>query len=113
MPRLLLFYHFFHPDDVASARHFGDLAEEQQRRGWQVTVLTSNRSRQRGQTFAAYESWNGIEIHRVSRPDWDQSKPLAAPAEQRLDDCGVVHAHPWASIASTRSSSVRTPHFRR
>jgi colanic acid biosynthesis glycosyl transferase WcaI len=76
-PRLLLYYHFFHPDDVVSARHFGDLAEEQQRRGWQVTVLTSNRScRQRGQTFAPHESWNGVEIHRVFRPDWDQSKPL-------------------------------------
>ena len=78
MPRLLLYYHFFHPDDVVSARHFGDLAEEQRRRGWQVTVLTSNRScRQRGQTFAPHESWNGIEIHRVFRPDWDQSRPLS------------------------------------
>ena len=78
MPRLLLYYHFFHPDDVVSARHFGDLAEEQQRRGWKVTVLTSNRScRQRGQTYPAFESWNGIDIHRVFRPDWDQSQPLS------------------------------------
>lgn len=77
-PRLLLLYHFFHPDDVVSARHFGDLAEEQQRRGWQVTVLASNRScRQRGKIFAPYEDWNGIEIHRLFRPDWDQSKPLS------------------------------------
>ncbi len=77
VPRLLLCYHFFHPDDVVSARHFGDLAEEQQRRGWKVTVLTSNRScRQRGRSFAPHETWNGIEIYRVFRPDWDQSKPL-------------------------------------
>ena len=76
MPRLLLYYHFFHPDDVVSARQFVDLAEEQRARGWQVTVLTSNRSRQRGQTFARHEIWNGIEIHRVYRPDWDQSRPV-------------------------------------
>jgi hypothetical protein len=63
---------------VVSARHFGDLAEEQQRRGWHVTVLTSNRScRQRGRSFARYENWNGIDIHRVFRPDWDQSRPLS------------------------------------
>jgi glycosyltransferase involved in cell wall biosynthesis len=77
VPRLLLYYHFFHPDDVVSARHFGDLADEQRRRGWEVTVLTSNRScRQRGRSFPPRETWNGIEIHRVFRPDWDQSKPL-------------------------------------
>ena len=75
MPRLLLCYHFFHPDDVVSARQFVGLAQEQQRRGWQVTVLTSNRSRQRGQTFASHERWNGIDIYRVFRPDWDQSRP--------------------------------------
>ena len=44
MPRLLLAYHFFHPDDVVSARIFSDFAVEQQRRGWEVTVVTSNRS---------------------------------------------------------------------
>jgi glycosyltransferase involved in cell wall biosynthesis len=78
VPRLLLYYHFFHPDDVVSARHFGDLAEEQRRRGWEVTVLTSNRScRQRGQTFAPHERWNGVEIHRLFRPDWDQSRPFS------------------------------------
>jgi glycosyltransferase involved in cell wall biosynthesis len=62
---------------VVSARHFGDLAVEQRRRGWQVTVLTSNRScRKRGQTFPDHEVWNGVDIHRVFRPDWDQSRPL-------------------------------------
>ena len=43
MPRLLLAYHFFHPDDVVSARIFSDFAVEQQSRGWQVSVVTSNR----------------------------------------------------------------------
>jgi colanic acid biosynthesis glycosyl transferase WcaI len=77
VPRLLLYYHFFHPDDVVSSRHFGDLATEQQRRGWDVTVVTSNRfCRERGRTLPSYENWNGIQIHRVYRPDWEQSTPL-------------------------------------
>jgi len=44
MPRLLVCYHFFHPDDVVSAQMFSDLAAEQVRRGWDVTALASNRT---------------------------------------------------------------------
>lgn len=41
-------------------------------------MLTSNRScRQRGQVFPPREIWSGVEIHRLFRPDWDQSKPLS------------------------------------
>ena len=43
-PRLLVLYHFFHPDRVVSARIFSDFAAEQARRGWDVTALTTNRS---------------------------------------------------------------------
>jgi colanic acid biosynthesis glycosyl transferase WcaI len=39
----LIFYHYFYPDDVISARHFADFAEELFKRGWHVSVLTSNR----------------------------------------------------------------------
>ena len=56
---------------------FSDLAVEQQRRGWQVEVLTSNRSW--GDPHArlpAEENWNGIRIHRVFRPPWTQSRPI-------------------------------------
>jgi hypothetical protein len=77
VPRLLLAYHFFYPDDVVSARHYGDLAVEQQRRGWEVSVVTSNRScRDRTRTFPSHEVWDGIEIHRVFRPNWDQARPI-------------------------------------
>ncbi len=77
MPRLLLFYHFFHPDDVVSARLYSDLAEEQQRRGWEVTVVTSNRLwRDPHAELPRQESWNGIQIHRVYRPPWDQARPI-------------------------------------
>jgi colanic acid biosynthesis glycosyl transferase WcaI len=75
LPRLLLCYHFFHPDDVVSARQFDELAQEQRRRGWDVTVLTSNRSWDRSRTFAPDEDWEGVRIRRVFRPDWAQSRP--------------------------------------
>jgi glycosyltransferase involved in cell wall biosynthesis len=80
VPRLLLAYHFFHPDDVVSARMFTDLAVEQQRRGWEVSVLTCNRSWQDPHAnLPATEDWNGIRIHRVFRPAWTQAR-----AAQRL-----------------------------
>jgi colanic acid biosynthesis glycosyl transferase WcaI len=77
VPRLLLCYHFFHPDEVVSARMFSDLAVEQQRRGWQVDVLTSNRLwRDPHAQLPAEEDWGGVRVHRVFRPPWDQARPL-------------------------------------
>jgi colanic acid biosynthesis glycosyl transferase WcaI len=77
MPRLLVCYHFFHPDDVVSARMFTDVAVEQARRGWDVTALACNRSwRDPNARLPAHEEWNGIHIHRVFRPPWDQARPV-------------------------------------
>lgn len=88
MPRLLLFYHFFHPDDVVSARLYADLAEEMQRRGWQVTVVTCNRLwRDPSVELPPREDWNGIQIHRVYRPAWDQARPI-----ERLANSGWMVA---------------------
>jgi colanic acid biosynthesis glycosyl transferase WcaI len=76
-PRLLVLYHFFHPDQVVSARIFSDFAAEQARRGWDVTALTCNRSHGDGPAaFAPDEVWNGVRIRRVFRPAWSQKKPL-------------------------------------
>ena len=76
-PRLLVFYHFFHPDQVVSARIFSDFAAEQARRGWDVTAVTCNRAHGDGDArFPAEESWNGVRILRVFRPAWSQKKPL-------------------------------------
>ncbi|HEX4404016.1 MAG TPA: glycosyltransferase [Polyangia bacterium] len=76
-PRLLVFYHFFHPDQVVSARIFSDFAEEQARRGWDVTAVTCNRAHGDGDArFPAEEQWNGVRILRVFRPAWSQKKPL-------------------------------------
>ena len=76
-PSVLLVYHFFHPDDVVSAVLYTQLALELKRRGWSVTVLTSNRScRTRGRSFRGRETWKGIDIIRSFRPDWTQSRPV-------------------------------------
>jgi colanic acid biosynthesis glycosyl transferase WcaI len=86
--RLLLAYHFFHPDDVVSARMFSDLAVEQTRRGWEVHALTSNRLwRDPHARLPLEEEWNGVRIHRVFRPPWRQTRPL-----ERLGNSGWMLA---------------------
>ena len=76
-PRLLVLYHFFHPDQVVSARLFSDFAAEQARRGWDVTALTTNRSLDDAKArYPSEEIWNGVKIHRVFRPAWTQKRPL-------------------------------------
>src|SRR5450432_398318 len=76
-PRLLVLYHFFHPDQVVSARIFSDFAVEQARRGWDVTALTCNRSHgDDAARFPPEEMWNGVRIRRVFRPAWSQKRPL-------------------------------------
>lgn len=76
-PRLLVLYHFFHPDQVVSARIFSDLAEEQARRGWEVTALTCNRSHADiSISYPREETWNDVRIHRAFRPAWSQKHPL-------------------------------------
>jgi len=77
-PSATILYHFFHPDDVVSARHFSEFAEELAKRGWQVTVLTSNRyCRYPTQKISVKEEvWKGIRIVRSWRPAWDQAKAI-------------------------------------
>jgi colanic acid biosynthesis glycosyl transferase WcaI len=76
-PRLLVLYHFFHPDRVVSARIFSDFAVEQSRRGWEVTALTTNRSLEDASArYPAQEIWNGVKICRVFRPPWTQKRPV-------------------------------------
>jgi hypothetical protein len=56
---------------------FTDLAAEQTRRGWQVSVLTSNRLWSDPRVrLPSFERWNGVEIHRVFRPGWRQARPI-------------------------------------
>jgi colanic acid biosynthesis glycosyl transferase WcaI len=67
--KLTALYHYFYPDDVVSARHFGDLLVGLAARGWEVEVLPCNRGcRDERQTYAPYQEWQGVTIRRVWRP---------------------------------------------
>src|SRR6266436_1579203 len=76
-PRLLVLYHFFHPEQVVSASIFSDFAAEQARRGWDVTALTCNRSHGDDDVrLPPEELWSGARVRRDFRPAWSQKKPL-------------------------------------
>jgi colanic acid biosynthesis glycosyl transferase WcaI len=69
MANIYLLYHFFHPDDVISARLFSDMACDLAARGHRVVAMPSNRSCHDAQaTFPLFEQWQGGDIRRVWRP---------------------------------------------
>ncbi|MBO4511646.1 MAG: glycosyltransferase family 4 protein [Victivallales bacterium] len=70
--RILLIYHFFHPDTVISARLFSDLAEDLAAGGHDVTVYTSNRCIRSEGELPASEVWHGVKIRRFQRPGFRQ-----------------------------------------
>ena len=74
MPKALIFYHFFYPDDVISATIISELAEGLVKRGWDVTAMPSNRSCHDGSsTYPSVEEWKGVHIRRVWRPGLRQA----------------------------------------
>ena len=77
-PSVTILYHFFHPDDVVGARQFSDLARELACRGWDVTVLTSNRcwGQPKAKIAIAQEDWHGVRIIRVPRFGWNQANDV-------------------------------------
>jgi glycosyltransferase involved in cell wall biosynthesis len=73
-PRATVLYHYFHPDDVVSARHFDEFCAGLVTRNWQVEVLPSNRSCHDGRSaYPLKQEWRGISIRRVWRPPLRQS----------------------------------------
>lgn len=76
--RICLFYHFYYPDDVVSARHLGDLCEGLAERGWRPVILTSNRLRRDPAQSLPLGSHlhNGVEIVRVWRPAFPQERTV-------------------------------------
>lgn len=93
-PRLLVFYHYFYPDNVVSSHHLSELSEELQKRGWEVIAMPCNRGcRDETKKFKAYENWNGIEIHRIRRPRFRQS----SAAGRILNAIWMISA--WSIVA--------------
>lgn len=94
MPSALIFYQYFHPDDVVSATHLTDLAEGLVSRGWDVTALPCNRScRTNFVKFPRSSIYAGIQINRIWRPDFQQSA-----AWGRLANCAWMIAS-WSLSA--------------
>lgn len=101
-PHVTLLYHYFHPDDVVSARLFADLAEGLTARGWAVTAMPCHRGcRDERVTYPLAEDWNGVAIRRAWRPAFRQ-----ASARGRVLNAGWMLAA-WATAA------VVLPHRRR
>ncbi len=76
-PKVTALYHYFHPDDVVSARHFSQFCEELAARGWQVEALPSTVDcRDESIVYPRTEEWNGISIRRVWRPRFRQASTL-------------------------------------
>ena len=77
VPKVLVLYHYFHPDDVVSAQHFADLSTGLQSRGWDVTVMPSNRGcREESVQYPGRETWRDVHIRRVWRPRFRQASTL-------------------------------------
>lgn len=93
-PRIALLYHYFHPDDVVSARHFGDLAVGLAERGWDVEAWPCNRAcRDDSVQYPLREDWRGVAIRRVWRPGLRQSSAsgrVLNAAWMLARWCGVV-----------------------
>jgi len=99
MPRLLIFYHYFHPDDVVSAHHYSQLAGELQARGWYVMAMPANRGRHNeSQVFEPYEYWGGVEIRRIGRPRFSQTSTLG----RGLNALWMIFA--WSLVAFRKKS---------
>jgi colanic acid biosynthesis glycosyl transferase WcaI len=76
-PKLTALYHYFHPDDVVSARHFSQFCQELVARGWQVEALPCNTGcRDETVVYERAEEWSGISIRRVWRPHFRQASSV-------------------------------------
>lgn len=75
--KVSILYHYFHPDDVISARLYGDLAKHLAGDGFEVEAVACNRGcRDGARSYPSLEEWEGVIIRRLWRPPFPQgSKP--------------------------------------
>ncbi len=98
-PHAVLLYHYFHPDDVVSARLFSDMAEGLTERGWDVTAMPCHRGcREENVSRPLSETWSGGRIDRVWRPNAKQ-----ASAKGRILNAGwMLAAWGWRALTTRR-----------
>jgi len=96
-PTVYILYHFFYPDNVVSAEHKKELAQGLVARGWEVTVLTSNRfCRDQEKIIQCLdELWEGMHIIRVPRKQYHQSSTVG-----RLRNSFAMQ-HGWLKMLKT------------
>lgn len=76
-PSVYIFYHYLPPDEVVSAVHFGELSAGLVRLGWRVAGFASIWScRDASRRFPRQEQWQGVELHRIWRPRFNQARTL-------------------------------------
>jgi colanic acid biosynthesis glycosyl transferase WcaI len=98
-PHATILYHYFHPDDVVSARHFSDLAEGLVERGWSVTVRPCRRGcRDESQQWPPRDVWRGVDIRRVWRPAFRQASSLG----RMLNALWMLAAWTWSAAFARR-----------
>jgi colanic acid biosynthesis glycosyl transferase WcaI len=98
-PRIVLLYHFFHPDDVVSPRIFTDLAIGLAQRGWDVEAWPCNRAcHDATKVFPPAEQWNGITIRRVWRPRFKQASNMG----RVLNAAWMLSAWAWRALTTGR-----------
>ena len=99
-PRLILLYHYFHPDDVISARLYSDLAVAMTERGWDVTAMPAIRScHTDAPPLPKNETWQGVKIRRVYRPNFKQ----ASNKGRILNMLFMLWAWTWRALITPRS----------
>ncbi len=77
-PSIVIFNQYFYPSEDITSRHYTQFAEELTKRGWKVTVVTSNRlAWHPGRRIPdTREDWQGIRILRCYQPPWDPARRL-------------------------------------
>jgi colanic acid biosynthesis glycosyl transferase WcaI len=99
-PRVAVLYHYFYPDDVVSAQHFGEFCRELSGRGWDVEAWPCNRGcREEAIRFPYREDWEGVTIRRIWRPRFRQ----ASGAGRILNALWMLSA--WCGAAVCRSEA--------
>jgi glycosyltransferase involved in cell wall biosynthesis len=74
--KILIFNHIFWPDNINTARHISELAEELVLRGWDVTAIVGNRYYVNHSKIIKPKKgiWHGVKYNRVYTPPFNQKK---------------------------------------
>jgi colanic acid biosynthesis glycosyl transferase WcaI len=74
LPKILVLYHYYHPDDVVSAQQFTGLCEGLSQKGFQMEVWPANRACHDPKVSYSTkpDTINGVIVRRVWRPNFRQ-----------------------------------------